>query len=129
MGNMTEGCRLEQMNVRALSMRPIVDNTDPVNPVITGFTLTPEGEADIINIWNTSCASINWPDMEAFKQEVLNDANATLADPLQTQVQDTIRASIVGNNANADQPFRPLNVTISFCFRTWWFSFYVWLRI
>lgn len=129
MSNITEGCRLELMNVRALSMRPIVDTTDPTNPITTGFMLTPEGEQDIVNIWETSCASMNWPDITAFRQNVINDANATLNDPLQPQVGALINSSIVGNNANATQLFRPLTVTIAICFKTWWFSFYIWLHV
>ena len=124
-----EGARLEAMGVRAVTMRPLVDQTDPSNPVTTGFELVPEGEQDIVNIWATSCAPLNWPDEAAFRQAVIDAANDSVADPLQPQVNATVFNTIVGNNANAALVFRPLVPIISICIETWWFSIYIWTRI
>ncbi len=127
--SMTQACRLAAMNVFAVTMRPLVDQTDPANPVTTGFELTPEGEADIAYIWADSCAPLNWPDEASFRQAVIDGADAAVSDPLQPQVNATISNAIVGNNANAVLNFRPLVSIISICIQTKWFSIYIWTRI
>jgi len=113
-----ESAQLKQMGVRSVAMAGSAGAMVP----------TVDGEAQLTDIWNDSCAQENpaWPDFAAFRTNVINDANAASAD---SNVDAVFQDAKSTNDASIAATFRPQINIIGFCIQTWWFNIYIWRRV
>jgi len=116
--SVSESAQLKQMGVRSVAMAGPGGNLLP----------TPDGELQLTDIWNDSCAQQNpaWPDFAAFRTNVINDANAASVD---SGVDAVFQEAITTNDTSITAAFRPQINIIGICIKTWWFSIYIWRTV
>ncbi len=105
------------VRARASSVTPGPD------PVPTAVEITPDGDVDIQCIWDNSCASIQYPDIAAFKA-------AIQAETLIAASQPTYFATGANfNSANETSIYHPVYFGLRLCLDMGWIKIYIWLHI
>ena len=120
---MTECEQLKMGGVRSVQMGGPTGNMEP----------TAEGEAQIQDIWVTSCANnpdiSPYPDYDAFRDDVIANANGASAD---TSVEAVFQATTTSNDTNTGAgatPFRPFLPAMLICIHVWWLKIYIWRTV
>lgn len=115
---MTECEQLILGNIRSVQMGGAAGSMVP----------TPEGEQQITDIWNTSCAPSQgpWADFNAFRQAVIDAVNAASLD---TNVEAVFQQAVTINNARGTAAFGPFMPAMLICINLWWFKIYIWRTI
>jgi hypothetical protein len=115
---MTECEQLLMGGIRSVAMGGPAGNMMP----------TIEGEMQITEIWNTSCAPSQgpWTDEAAFRQAIIDQANVASAD---IDVAAAFNSAVGTNDARATATFGSFMPAMLICIKLWWFKIYIWRTI
>jgi hypothetical protein len=120
---MTECEQLKTGGIRSVQMGGPTGSMQP----------TAEGEAQIQDIWVTSCANnpdiSPYPDYDAFRNDVIAQANGASAD---TAVEAVFQTAVTSNDTNTvpgATSFRPFLPVMFICIPVWWLKIYIWRTV